>query len=78
MFDTFTYRGRKYGADITSPFSLLAKIKDGKIYFVQFLEDTLELRERSVVPEPDRFASVRIPPVLIVAGLTLRLSLSKS
>jgi hypothetical protein len=26
--------------DITSPFSLLAKIKDGKIFFVQFLEDT--------------------------------------
>jgi len=39
MFGTFTYRGRKSGADITSPFSPLAKIKDGKIFFVQFLED---------------------------------------
>ena len=40
MFGSFTYRGRKSGVDITSPFSLLAKIKDGKIFFVQFLEDT--------------------------------------
>ena len=40
MFGSFTYRGRKSGVHITSPFSLLAKIKDGKIFFVQFLEDT--------------------------------------
>lgn len=40
MFGSFTYRGRQSGVDITSPFSLLAKIKDGKIFFVQFLEDT--------------------------------------
>ena len=40
MFGSFTYRGRKSGVNITSPFSLLAKIKDGKIFFVQFLEDT--------------------------------------
>ena len=40
MFGSFTYRGRKSGVDITSPFSLLAKIKDEKIFYVQFLEDT--------------------------------------
>jgi uncharacterized protein len=40
MFGSFTYRGRKSGVEITSPFSLLAKIRDGKIFFVQFLEDT--------------------------------------
>ena len=40
MFGSFTYRGRKSGKDITSPFSLLAKVKDGKIHYVQFLEDT--------------------------------------
>jgi len=40
MFGSFTYRGRKTGVDITSPFSLLAKLKGGKIFFVQFLEDT--------------------------------------
>jgi len=28
------------GQEITSPFSLLAKVRDGKIHYVQFLEDT--------------------------------------
>jgi ketosteroid isomerase-like protein len=40
MFGSFTYRGRESGKEITSPFSLLAKVKDGKIHYVQFLEDT--------------------------------------
>ena len=40
LFGSFTYRGRKSGKEVTSPFSLLAKVKDGKIFFVQFLEDT--------------------------------------
>ena len=40
MFGSFTYRGRESGQEITSPFSLLAKIRDGKIHYVQFLEDT--------------------------------------
>ena len=40
MFGSFTYRGRQSGQEITSPFALLAKVKDGRIHFVQFLEDT--------------------------------------
>lgn len=40
MFGAFTYRGRESGKEITSPFSILAKVKDGKIHYVQFLEDT--------------------------------------
>lgn len=40
MFGSFTYRGRDSGEEITSPFSLLAKVRDGKIYYAQFLEDT--------------------------------------
>src|SRR5205807_9378264 len=40
MFGSFTYRGRQSGQEITSPFSLLAKVRDGKIHYVQFLEDT--------------------------------------
>ena len=40
MFGSFTYRGHKLGEEIRSPFSLFAKIRDGKIYYVQFLEDT--------------------------------------
>jgi uncharacterized protein len=40
MFGSFTYRGRESGSEITSPFSLFAKIRDGKIHYIQFLEDT--------------------------------------
>jgi ketosteroid isomerase-like protein len=40
MFGSFTYRGRASGKDITSPFSLLAHVKDGKVSYVQFLEDS--------------------------------------
>jgi len=40
MFGSFTYRGRDSGKEITSPFSILAKVKNGKISYVQFLEDT--------------------------------------
>lgn len=40
MFGSFTYRGRESGQEITSPFSLLAKVRDGKIHHVLFLEDT--------------------------------------
>ena len=40
MFGSFTYRGRESGLEITSPFSLFAKVRDGKIHYVQFLEDT--------------------------------------
>ena len=40
MFGSFTYRGRESGKEIASPFSILAKVRDGKIHYVQFLEDT--------------------------------------
>jgi uncharacterized protein len=40
MFGSFTYRGRQSGQEMPSPFALLAKVKDGKIHFVEFLEDT--------------------------------------
>jgi ketosteroid isomerase-like protein len=40
MFGTFTYRGRETGKEIRSPFSLLAHVKEGKISYIQFLEDT--------------------------------------
>ena len=40
MFGSFTYRGRQSGLEVTSPFSLLAKVRDGHIHYVQFLEDT--------------------------------------
>jgi ketosteroid isomerase-like protein len=40
FFGTFTYHGRDTGKDITSPFALLAKLSNGKISYIQFLEDT--------------------------------------
>jgi uncharacterized protein len=40
MFGSFTYRGRESGEEITSLFSLLAKVREGKIHYIQFLEDT--------------------------------------
>ena len=40
MFGSFTYRGRQSGQEITSLFSFLAKLRDGRIHYIQFLEDT--------------------------------------
>ena len=40
MFGSFTYRARKSGKEITSPFSILAHVKGGKVSYIQFLEDT--------------------------------------
>ena len=40
LFGSFTYRGRESGREITSPFSLLAKVREGRIHYIQFLEDT--------------------------------------
>jgi uncharacterized protein len=40
MFGSFTYKTRTVGKEITSPFALLARVKEGKISYVQFLEDT--------------------------------------
>lgn len=40
MFGSFTYKTRTLGKEITSPFSLLAKVTNDRISYVQFLEDT--------------------------------------
>ena len=40
MFGSFTYKTRVLGKEITSPFALLAKVTNGKISYVQFLEDS--------------------------------------
>ena len=40
IFGSFTYRGRESGKEITSPFAILAKVKGGRISYVQFFEDT--------------------------------------
>ena len=40
MFGSFTYKSRTLGKEITSPFSLLAKVTNDRISYIQFLEDT--------------------------------------
>jgi uncharacterized protein len=40
MFGSFTYRARESGKEITSLFSILAKVKDGRVHYIQFMEDT--------------------------------------
>lgn len=40
IFGKFTYRSVEVGHVFTSPFSIHAKVRDGKIVYFQFLEDT--------------------------------------
>ena len=40
VFGRFTYRSVTLGKSVTSPFAILAKVKDGQITFMQFMEDT--------------------------------------
>ena len=40
FFGSFTYRARNTGKEVTSLFSLYAKVTGGKVSYVQFMEDT--------------------------------------
>ena len=40
VFGRFTYRSTTLGRAITSPFAILAKVADGRIIHMQFMEDT--------------------------------------
>ena len=40
FFGSFTYRARNTGKEVTSLFSLYAKVINGKVSYVQFMEDT--------------------------------------
>lgn len=41
VFGTFTYRSRNLGRAASSPFSIWATVKGGKVAYMQFMEDTL-------------------------------------
>jgi ketosteroid isomerase-like protein len=41
MFGRFTYRSRRLGKEVTSPFAVFAKVRDGLCHHLQFMEDTL-------------------------------------
>lgn len=40
VFGNFRYKSRSLGKVVTSPFSILVKVVDGKVTYVQFLEDS--------------------------------------
>jgi uncharacterized protein len=40
VFGRFTYTSTKLRKTVTSPFSILCKVEDGKITYMQFMEDT--------------------------------------
>ncbi len=40
FFGSFTYRACNTGKEVTSLFSLYAKVTDGRVSYVQFMEDT--------------------------------------
>jgi uncharacterized protein len=40
VFGRFTYTSTKLRKTVTSPFSIFCKVKDGKITYMQFMEDT--------------------------------------
>lgn len=40
VFGRFTYKSNTLGKTITSPFAIFAKVRDEKIVYMQFMEDT--------------------------------------
>lgn len=40
LFGSFKYRSKVLNKIVNSPFSIFAKVKDGKITYLQFMEDT--------------------------------------
>ena len=40
VFGRFTYRSKTLGKTITSPFCIFAKVRNGQIVYMQFMEDT--------------------------------------
>ncbi len=40
VFGRFTYRSATLGKAVTSPFAILARVTDGRVTYMQFMEDT--------------------------------------
>ena len=40
VFGRFTYRSATLGKAVTSPFAILARVVDGRVTYMQFMEDT--------------------------------------
>lgn len=57
VFGRFTYKSRTLGKSITSPFCIFAKVRDGKIVYMQFMEDTFGTASTFRTGEAGRFHS---------------------
>ena len=40
LFGSFTLRSTVLGKQVTSPFAILAQVRDGRVYHMQYMEDT--------------------------------------
>ena len=40
IFGSFTLRSTKLGKQVTSPFAVMAQVRDGKVIYMQYMEDT--------------------------------------
>jgi len=40
VFGSFTLRSTTLGKQFTSPFSILARVREGKVFYMQYMEDT--------------------------------------
>ncbi len=40
VFGRFTYRSTILGKSVTTPFAVLARVRDGRCHYLQFMEDT--------------------------------------
>ena len=41
MFGRFSYQSTVMGKGVTTPFAVFAKVREGRCYYLQFMEDTL-------------------------------------
>lgn len=57
VFGSFTYTSRTLNKKVTSPFSILAKVKDGLIYHFMFMEDTFATAGTFIITPAGKFHS---------------------
>jgi NADPH:quinone reductase-like Zn-dependent oxidoreductase len=68
VFGSFTYKSKSLGQTVTTPFSILAKVKNGMIYFFQFMEDTFATAGSFRIGGAGRFQSFPKNPPFEVGG----------
>ena len=69
VFGSFTYKSKALGQTVTTPFSILAKVKDGMIYFFQFKEDTFATAGSFRIGSAGKYQSFPKNPPFEVGGV---------